>query len=190
MGSASDAAGRPDAQPWGEIERSPEMPWDDDVQADVEEALEYDSTVDASTIAVAAVDGHITLRGAVDRFAEPLAARRVASQVFGVVTVDDQLDVRFFDIQRRKDAQVRARILRLLMRDDRVPPSIDARVEEGFVTLTGRADWPSQRDAARFDASCVVGEFDIFDRIKIAPQDGDAESAPGGDRGPVRARRG
>jgi osmotically-inducible protein OsmY len=141
----------------------------------VEEALESDPKVDASTIAVSAADGHVTLRGAVDRFAERRAARRVASEVFGVVAVDDRLEVRFLDVQRRRDAQLRARILRLLMRDDRVPSTIDATVEDGFVTLTGRAEWPYQRDAAKLDAACVVGELDIFDRIEIAQPELDAQ---------------
>ena len=53
------------------------------------------------------------------------------------------------------------------MLDSLVPKTVDAKVEDGFVTLTGTADWQYQRDEADFVASNIVGALDVFDEIEL-----------------------
>ena len=43
------------------------------------------------------------------------------------------------------------------MLDGLVPATVDAKVEDGFVNLTGTADWQYQRDEADLVASNIVG---------------------------------
>lgn len=69
------------------------MPWNDEMREDVEEELAWDPNVDAKSIAVSAVDGHVTLRGTVGSVREKLEAQKVAAAVFGVVAVKDELQV-------------------------------------------------------------------------------------------------
>ena len=143
------------------------MPWNSDLRADVEEQLAWEPNIDADTIAVIVVDGHVTLRGTVGSVQEKQGAERIAARVFGVVAVEDRLEVRRLDSQKRKDAELRADILHALMFDDRVPSSIDVKVEDGVVTLTGSADWHYQRDAAKLTAARNTGRLDVIDEIEI-----------------------
>jgi osmotically-inducible protein OsmY len=143
------------------------MPWNSDLRADVEEQLAWEPNLDSDAIAVIVVDGHVTLRGTVGSVHDKQVAERIAARVFGVVAVEDQLDVRRLDSQKRKDAELRADILRALMLDHRVPSSIDVTVEDGIVALTGCADWHYQRDAAKLTAARSVGSLEVVDEIEI-----------------------
>ena len=143
------------------------MPWNTDLRADVEEQLAWEPNIHADAIAVIVVDGHVTLRGTVGSVQEKQGAERIAARVFGVVAVEDQLDVRRLDAQKRKDAELRADILQALMLDDRVPSSIDVEVENGVVALTGCTDWQYQRDAAKLTAARSVGSLEVVDEIEI-----------------------
>ena len=143
------------------------MPWNNDLRADVEEQLAWEPNIDANAIAVIVVDGHVTLRGTVGSVQEKRKAERIAGRVFGVVAVEDQLEVRRLDSQKRKDAELRADILQALVLDDLVPSSIDVKVEDGVVALTGCADWQYQRDAAKLTAARSVGRLEVVDEIEI-----------------------
>lgn len=145
----------------------PSMPWDSDLRSDVEEQLAWEPNIDANAIAVMVVDGHATLRGTVGSVEEKRTARRIATQVFGVVAIDDRLEVRRLDSRRRKDAELRAEILQALMLDDLVPASIDVNVEDGVVALTGYADWRYQPEAAKLAVAHSIGELEIVDEITV-----------------------
>ena len=43
-------------------------------------------------------------------------------------------------------------------------------VDDGFVTLTGTADWQFQRDEAESAASSIAGLRDVFDDIALKPR--------------------
>ena len=48
-----------------------------------------------------------------------------------------------------------------------MPKTVDAKVDDGLVTLTGTANWQYQRDEAEFVASNIVGAIDVFDEIEL-----------------------
>jgi osmotically-inducible protein OsmY len=54
------------------------------------------------------------------------------------------------------------------MLDDLVPGTIDVKVEDGIVALTGHADWHYQREAAKLAVPRSVGEREIVDEITLA----------------------
>ena len=154
------------------------MSLDNDLEADVSDELFWDPKVDNAAIAVSADNGKITLRGTVGSLREKREAKRAAQRVFGVISVDNKLQVRLMIGQRRADADLRGDVLQALMLDSLVPKTVDAKVEDGFVTLTGTADWQYQRDEADFVASSIVGTLDVFndDRVKRpTPAAGDVQ---------------
>jgi osmotically-inducible protein OsmY len=53
------------------------------------------------------------------------------------------------------------------MLDALVPDSIDARVDDGVVSLTGSANWHYQRDEAEFIAGNIIGVRGLEDFIAI-----------------------
>ncbi len=143
------------------------MSRNDDLVSDVTDELYWDPKVDNSSIAASADDGKITLRGTVGSLREKREAKTAAERVFGVIAVDNQLQVRLLNGQRREDAELRGDVLQALMLDSLVPKTVDAQVDDGFVTLTGSADWQYQRDEAEFVAANIVGTLDVFDEIDL-----------------------
>src|SRR4029077_16626430 len=119
--------------------------------------LFWDPKLDNTAIAVSADDGKVTLRGTVGSLREKLEAKKAAERVFGVISVDNQLQVRLMNDAKRGDAEMRGDVLQALMLDSLVPKTVDVKVEDGFVTLTGTANWQYERDEAEFVASNIVG---------------------------------
>jgi osmotically-inducible protein OsmY len=144
------------------------MPSDKKLEADVSDELFWDPKLDNSTIAVAASDGMITLRGTVGSLREKREATKAAQRVFGVISVDNELNVKLMDDSEREDADLQGDVLQALMLDSQVPSTVDAKVADGFVTLTGTADWQYQRDEAETVASNIVGALDVIDEIELS----------------------
>ena len=111
-------------------------------------------------------NAEVTLRGTVGSFRQKREARKAAERVWGVIDVNNELKVRILTEQRREDADLRGDVLQALMLDSLVPTTIDAKVEYGYVTLTGNADWQYQRDEAEFIAGNIIGvtgvENDVY----------------------------
>lgn len=140
-----------------------------DLVRDVSDELFWDPKLDNESIAVSADDGKITLRGTVGSLREKREAKKAAERVFGVISVDNQLQVRLLTDAKRGDAELRADVLQALMLDSLVPSTVDATVEDGYVTLTGTAEWQYQRDEAEYVASNMVDALDVFDEIELKP---------------------
>jgi osmotically-inducible protein OsmY len=150
----------------------------DELTAQVNDELFWDPKVDNAAIAVSADEGNVTLRGTVGSLREKREAKKAAQRVYGVASVDDQLKVRLLGDQGRADADVRGDVLQALMLDSLIPSTVDAKVQDGYVTLTGQASWQYQRDEADFVASNIVGALDVWNEIEIdppAPNDADVE---------------
>jgi osmotically-inducible protein OsmY len=156
------------------------MSSDNELATDVSDELFWDPKLDNSSIAVSASDGTITLRGTVGSLREKREATKAAQRVFGVISVDNQLQVKLMDDDKRADADLRGDVLQALMLDSLVPATVDAKVEDGFVTLTGTADWQYQRDEAELLASNIVGALDVIDEIELndpTPSAGDVQES-------------
>ena len=150
----------------------------DDLQLDVAAELSWDPKVDSQAIAVSADGGAVTLRGTVGSFREKREAGKAAARVYGVTEVNNELQVRVLDSSRRDDADLRGDVLQALMLDSLVPMTVDAKVRDGVVTLTGTAQWQYQRDEAEFLTASVSGVSGIQNQIALtsAPDGRDIES--------------
>src|SRR6185437_2449141 len=124
------------------------MSLDTELAADVGDELFWDPKLDSTAIAVSSDGGAITMRGTVGSFREKREAQKAVQRVFGVVSVDNELQVKLLNDDERNDADLRGDVLQALMLDSIVPTSVDAKVDEGFVSLTGTANWQYQRDEA------------------------------------------
>ena len=156
------------------------MSYNDDLTADVSDELFWDPKIDNEAIAASADDGKITLRGTVGSLREKREAKKAAQRVFGVISVDNKLQVRLMNDQKRDDADLRGDVLQALMLDTLVPKTVDAKVDDGLVTLTGKADWQYQRDEAEFVASNIAGAIDVYDEIELTyptPEAGDVQGS-------------
>jgi osmotically-inducible protein OsmY len=152
----------------------------DDLTAYVNDELFWDPKVDNEAISVSAAGGNVTLRGTVGSLREKREAKKAAQRVFGVVSVDNQLQVRLLTEAGRLDADIRGDVLQALALDSLVPENVDAKVYDGVVTLSGGVEWKYQRDEADFVASTIVGALDVINEIEIngpTPQASDVKDS-------------
>jgi osmotically-inducible protein OsmY len=140
---------------------------DAQLQADVAAELWWDPKIDSRAIAVSADASAITLRGTVGSFREKREAGKAACRVYGVARVDNELEVRLLDDSKRDDAELRGDVLQALMLDSLIPTTVDVKARNGFVTLSGTADWQYQRDEAEFLAASVPGVYAIQNDIRL-----------------------
>lgn len=142
---------------------------DNDLARYVTEELHWDPKVDSAAIAVSVDDGVVTLRGTIGSFREKRDAQHDAERVYGVKDVKNELDVRILTEHQRSDADLRGAVLQAITLDSLIPATIDAKVDDGIVTLTGKANWQFQRDEAESVAGNIVGVMGIEDDVDLIP---------------------
>jgi osmotically-inducible protein OsmY len=122
--------------------------------------------VDASTLAVAAHNGTVTLRGCVDTYEGKLAAERAVRRVPGVCAVANDLVVRLrLD---DSDADLVQDAVHELELCGTIPNTVQARVHGGHVTLTGRVESLRQKERAEKAVRRVRGVRHVLNHIAVA----------------------
>jgi osmotically-inducible protein OsmY len=152
----------------------------EELRRSVSDELLWDPKVDNLAIAVEAHDGVVTLRGSVGSFREKREATTAAQRVDGVKRVDNELQVKIMSERRRDDADLRGAVLQALVLDSGVPSTVDAKVLDGVVTLTGSAEWRHQRDEAERVAGNVMGVRGLVNEIVLStsqPYAGDVQNS-------------
>jgi osmotically-inducible protein OsmY len=153
-----------------------EMRTDEQIAADVRDALAWDSRLDASRVAVSVHRGEVTLSGVVARPSEVSAAAEDAWRIKGVRRVEPRLDVS--PAATRGDSELATDLASVLRWDRRVDDrSIAVTVTGGVVALAGVVGSELERHAAEEDARHVAGVLDVVDELTISPtrQRSDAE---------------
>jgi osmotically-inducible protein OsmY len=147
------------------------MTHDSDLQLAVLAELNWEPSIVAAHIGVAAQDGVVTLSGHVKSFIEKHHAQDAAARVKGVHAVANELQVQLaFDHQRGDDA-IAAAALERLSWDVSIPrDSISLDVEQGWVTMTGHVDWHYQKEAAEQSIRPLSGVVGISNQVLIKPR--------------------
>ena len=134
---------------------------------DVAEALWWDPTVTAADIAVAVEDGVVTLSGTVPYYAEKCSAERATRRVSGVKAIAEGLKVSSTGAHMRKDSDLALAVVHALGWHVWVPGTIQATVENGWVTLSGSASWDYQRAAAEESLRYLSGLKGVINNIHL-----------------------
>ena len=138
---------------------------------DVLDELDYEPSVDASNIAVAAKDGVVTLTGHVASYAQKLAAERAAWRVHGVKAIAQEIEVRLPGDKKLSDADIAKRALDILAWDVLVPSDkLQVKVADGWITLSGKAAWNYQRLAAEKAVRKLSGVTGVSNNILVEPR--------------------
>jgi osmotically-inducible protein OsmY len=138
-----------------------------DLERYVRDELHWDPKIDDSAVAVSADDGVVTLRGTLGSFRQKRDATKDAQRVYGVKSVNDELEVRLLNDDKRADADLRGDILQALMLDSLVPSTVDAKVDDGRVILSGTAHWRFQADEAESVAANILGVISVENDIDL-----------------------
>ena len=131
---------------------------DSDIKRDVEDELQWDPSIDASDIAVAAKGGIATLTGFVRGYNQRWAAEAAAKRVSGVVGVVNDIEVRLPVIHQRPDPEIARDAVTAIQYA--VPNSWEAIkivVRDGWITLEGEVEWQFERERAERAVSRVRG---------------------------------
>ena len=150
---------------------------DEAIQADVQEALQWDAHVRPSDIGVVVTDGIVTLTGWVDAYLKKMAAREAAHRVRGVKAVANDIEVRLPGSAERTDTDLAKAVLGALQWDAAIPAGkVEVTVSQGWVTLGGEVDHAFQvRDAEhavrRHAGVKGVSNLIVVNRSRVLPTD-------------------
>ncbi len=143
---------------------------DETIRQGVLEDLRWSPHVNATHIGVAVRDGVVELTGHVETYAQKLEAEHVALAVKGVKGVAQEISVRLPSEKKTSDNELAERAVRLLSWDARLHgDAIKVKVEQGWVTLTGKVRSSGERDVALSDVKRLSGVVGITNAITLRP---------------------
>lgn len=144
------------------------MKTDHQLKDDVTAELEWEPSIDANHIGVAAEKGVVTLTGHVNSYWQKSGAERAVSRVRGVKGLAEELEVRLPEHIRKSDDEIAQAALDRLSSDGAIPKdAINVKVQKGWVTLTGDVDWHYQKDSAEREIRPLMGVTLISNNIKV-----------------------
>ena len=146
------------------------MKSDSEIRDDVIDELRWDPQItDPDAIGVAVTDGAVTLTGDVATSAQRLAAARAAERVYGVKAVVNHLKVEVAGAPR-DDTDIARAIAHAMEWNVQVPEGkVQARVQDGWVTLEGEVEYDYQRHEVERMVRNVRGVVGVTDVIRVKP---------------------
>lgn len=144
---------------------------DVELRQTVSDALEFEPSINAAHVGVAAKDGVVTLSGHVATYAEKLKAEEIAMGVRGVKAIAEEIEVRPAGTHATADDEIARRVLEVLRWNTTVPDDrVKVTVQNGWVTLTGSVEWNYQRESASRALQGLAGVRGVANTIRIAPK--------------------
>jgi osmotically-inducible protein OsmY len=146
------------------------MRTNDDLQMDVMDELKWDPQLrDVHTqIGVSAREGVVTLSGLVDSFSKKIAAEKAAQRVKGVKVVACDIEIKLDPFTTRTDTEIAEAVKSALKWNSALDEDkIEAKVDNGWVTLEGEADWTYQKMSAQNNVESLAGIRGITNNIRV-----------------------
>lgn len=140
------------------------------LKQDIEDELRWDPKLNAAQIGVVVDMGAVSLLGAVDTYAEKLAAEEATKRVSGVRTVAQDLTVKVLTDHERTDPDIATAIETTFRWDVSVPKTVTATVRDASVTLAGTVISNHEREAAERAIRYLTGVVAVHNEIRITPE--------------------
>ena len=145
------------------------MKTDSELRRDVQRELEWDPSIDARSIGVAAKNGVVTLTGYVSSYGDKWKAERIAKRVAGVTTLANDIEVKLSS--ERTDPDIAEAARSSLKSDSRVPADrVRVVVERGWITLEGTVHYYYQKSAAESDVRNLAGVRGVTNALVVTPK--------------------
>lgn len=149
---------------------------DPQIQETVSQELRFDSRLRETSICVDVDKGIVTLRGAVDSYAQKLVAQETVYRVHGVVDVANFIHVNTQPGRFPADMEITRAVRQALEADALAPHNrIPFHVSNGWVTLEGSVACWSDRLEIERAICCLVGIRGIINHIQILAPKVDAQ---------------
>jgi osmotically-inducible protein OsmY len=148
-----------------------------ELQKDVQDAINWEPLLNAAEIGVIAKNGVITLTGTVDSYAKKAEAENAAQSVKGVKAVVEKIDIRFkSSFGKRDDNEITDELLKAAKWDWQIPQEkINVKVENGWITLGGEVDWNYQKEAVNDLVKNHIDVKGVTNNITIKQTDDQVE---------------
>ncbi len=144
------------------------MKTDKHLKDDILAELRWESSVNAEAIGVEVKDGIVTLAGHVSSYAEKWAAEQATQRVAGVRALAVEIDVKLLGLSKRTDGDIAGSAENVLQWTTSLPKdSVKVLVEDGWITLSGEAQWDYQRRTAVAAVRNLMGVRGISDNIVL-----------------------
>jgi osmotically-inducible protein OsmY len=143
---------------------------DKELKRNIQNALDWEPSVDAAGVGVAVENGIVTLHGTVGSYSQKTTAEHVVLHVYGVKGVANDLVVQLPSALARTDGDLAQAALNTLKWHTLVPEDrIVVVVENGWVRLTGTVDWQYQKDVAGRAVRDLLGVKGVTNGIVVKP---------------------
>ena len=144
---------------------------DSELQHDVIEELEWEPSLDAAKIGVAADHGVVVLTGRVPNYSAKWQAERAVKRVAGVEGVANDIEVDRLEIAAPDDADIAQRALSALDWNVSVPKGkVQVTISDGWLTLGGQVEWFYQKRAAEDAVRDLLGVRGLTNNIVVKPR--------------------
>ncbi len=142
---------------------------DTDLQHYVEQELEWEPSVHKRQIGVLVKGGAVQLSGHVDSYWEKCQAETAAWRVAHIKAIVNEIRVELPFSQQRDDDELALAAMSVLESNTLVPATIEVKAAGGCLTLTGRAEFHYQKEAAEQALRPLRGLHKLRNEIMIAP---------------------
>jgi osmotically-inducible protein OsmY len=139
---------------------------DAEIEASIMKQLDWNSSTSNENIQVQVKKGEVKLEGHVDAYWKILRAQQIASDIIGVIEIENKLTV--VPTEAVTDQVVATDIVNAIDRSQDVnAKEVDVRVKDGIVTLSGTLLSHSAREAALECAYNTYGVKDVRNRLNL-----------------------
>jgi osmotically-inducible protein OsmY len=133
--------------------------------------LEFEPSIDAAHIGVAVEDGIVTLTGHVSSYWEKTTAENVVKRVKGVKGLAEEIEVRLVGLKGTADDEIAKRAVDAITWNVSIPrDKVQVKVQDGWITLTGKLEWQYQKNAAAEAVRGLAGVVSVANQIEITPR--------------------
>lgn len=133
--------------------------------------LEFEPSIDAAHIGVAVEDGIVTLTGHVSSYWEKTTAENVVKRVKGVKGLAEEIEVRLVGLKGTADDEIARRAVDAITWNVSIPrDKVQVKVQDGWITLTGKLEWQYQKNAAAEAVRGLAGVVGVANQIEIIPR--------------------
>ncbi|WP_414476055.1 BON domain-containing protein [Microvirga sp. M2] len=147
------------------------MKSDNDIRRDVENELRWDPDIDATDITVSVKDGVVALNGYVPSYSQKYEAERDSERVQGVKGLANDIEVRLRSVDQRPDPDIARDAVSAI--ETQLPfwkDHIKVTVRDGWITLTGEAEWHFQHERAETAVRHIRGAKGVLNQITMKPR--------------------
>jgi osmotically-inducible protein OsmY len=143
---------------------------DTGLRQDIIDELEFEPSIDAADIGVAVENGVVTLTGHVPTYAQKATVEEVVWRIKGVKGMAQEIEVRPYGANKTADDEIAKRALSMLEWNTVLPRgAVQIKVQNGWLTLTGKVEWNYQKVKAETTVKELAGVTGVTNHIQVTP---------------------